>query len=103
MKIKRTWNGMSVREACVRNDWCTKMTNEYYAELLDSVENIDPTYENIWNLAEDIVDGSSLEKYGQTRLENVASVMFVIEQDVVHTFFELEETDYAPEEFQVEE
>ena len=93
MKVNRVWNGDRVRLACIANDWCTRMTNEEYIPMLDGIDGTEPTYENIRTVAEVIVDGSDLDRYGQTRMENIASVMFVLEADTVSTFFELEDEE----------
>lgn len=75
---------------CLRNDYYTCGTCEEYERMLSNVEHAAPTVSRMYIIAADIVDHSNLEKYGQTRAQNIASVMYEI-REAIHTIYEIDE------------
>lgn len=92
MKIEtiRKWNTSDIRSLCIRANYYTYGTNEDYENLFDFVRNNEPSLENVYHVAMDIVRHSNLDSHGQTETENIESVMFEVEK-VVNTFFRINE------------
>lgn len=92
MKIEtiRKWSASDIRTLCIRNDYYTYGTNEDYESLFDFIRNNEPSLENVYHVAMDIVRHSNLDSYGQTETENIESVMFGV-GNVVNTFFRINE------------
>ena len=88
INVKRVWNALSVQKMCIENGFYTCGDNEEYNDLFDFIAHNEPAPENIWIAAEDIVKHSDLDSYGQGRIENVETVMFLIEK-TVNTFYKL--------------
>lgn len=82
----RKWSVESVMETCQKNHLYTCGTNRQYRCMLDSVYFSDPTYENLYKIATDIVKHSE----DQT----VTNVMTILEKEAVTTTFDIvEETE----------
>lgn len=88
INIKRVWNAIAIQKMCIENDFYTLGDNEEYNNLFDHIAHNEPTPENIRIAAEDIVKHSDLDSYEQSRIENVETVMFLIEK-TVNTFYKL--------------
>ena len=86
-KITKTesWSFESVRQCCIKNGFYTSGTNEDYFTMLRNVEILNPTTENIYNIAKDICAHS----VGQ----NVENVMFCLAADAIHTFYDVEKIE----------
>lgn len=84
--VYRKWSVESVMEACQKNHLYTCGTNRQYRCMLDSVFFSDPTYENLYKIATDIVKHSE----DQT----VTNVMTILEKEAVTITFDIvEETE----------
>jgi len=79
----RKWNSMSVRNVCVNNDLYTCGCNEDYIRLLDEVNLMEPTKENIYRVATDIVKHSDEQ--------TVSNVMFLLANQAVTVSFAIAE------------
>lgn len=88
MKIRseRIWRDYDMRTTCVKHGYYTRGNNEEYRKMLDMVERTNPTPKNIYKVAQDILDHSDPEMVGE-----VTNIMFIIEKEVVNTFYEVEE------------
>ena len=59
-KEMRLLSAEDLRVLCIRKSWCTKISNEVYAEFLASVEDRIITTDMIVELAQSIIDYSGL-------------------------------------------
>lgn len=82
IKITRKWSLKSVREACIKNNLYTCGDCEEYDHMLNWVERLYPSTENMYFIANDIVEHSE----DQT----ISNVMFILEKDAINTFFEID-------------
>ncbi len=82
IKITRKWSLGSVRDACIKNNLYTCGDCEEYDHMLNWVERLYPSTENMYFIANDIVEHSE----DQT----ISNVMFVLEKDAINTFFEID-------------
>lgn len=82
IKTTRKWSLGSVREACIKNNLYTCGDCEEYDHMLNWVERLYPSTENMYFIANDIVEHSE----GQT----ISNVMFILEKDAINTFFEID-------------
>lgn len=82
---ERQWSWSDVRRSCIRNDLYTRGTNEDYTAMLDSIETLDPTPENIYRIAKDICDHS--------RNQTITNIMFILEREAVLTFYYIDGSD----------
>ncbi len=89
MRIRalRKWCSGSVRQRCIDNSFYTKGSNEAYTNMLANVTLWQPTYDNLYLIAKDIMEHSDQD--GLT----VESVMFSLERCCVLTFFSVDEED----------
>lgn len=81
--VIRKWNSESVRQACIKNDFYTCGDNRAYMKMLNMVDNTEPTTENIYKIAKDILNHS--------RENTIENIMFCIDKDAINTFYEVEE------------
>ncbi len=82
IKVKRMWSSESVRIACIRNDLYTCGDCKDYSQMLNSVDSMEPTVENLYLIAKDIKDHSDDQTIG--------NVMFILEKMAVTTIYEIE-------------
>ena len=82
IKITRKWSLGSVRDACIKNNLYTCGDCEEYDHMLNWVERLYPSTENMYFIANDIVEHSE----DQT----ISNVMFILEKDAIDTFFEID-------------
>ena len=82
IEVKRTWDSESVRIICVKHELYTKGNTKEYTTMLNRVEEIEPDTNGLYEIAKDIKEHSE----DQT----VSNIMFILEKDAVHTFFEIE-------------
>lgn len=75
------WSSSEIRNMCIENDWYTAGDIKVYSNMLEFVEQNEPTRLNIYKVAKDILDHSSDEDL------YVEAIMFVIADDVVKTFY----------------
>lgn len=89
MKIKteRTWNSMDVRDMCISHSLYTQGDARAYEKMLDKVRELNPTPKSLYIISSDILEHSNPELAG----DDVTSIMFLLEKEVVNTFYEIEE------------
>lgn len=85
IREEKKWWSSEIRNMCIANDWYTAGTVKEYSDMLEFVEEHEPTTENIYKVAADIYMHTSVNV--DKDLENM---MFVIANDVVKTFFEIQ-------------
>lgn len=94
MKIneRKTWNADRVRSMCIKNDYYTRGSNVEYRDMLETVDTMKPTTDNIYMIALDISKHSAMERYGYrwNDAEAIEGVMFNLVNDCVYTFYEIE-------------
>lgn len=77
------WSSSEIRNMCICNDWYTAGSIREYSDMLEYVEEHEPTKLNIYKVAQDILEHSDdPELY-------VEAIMFTISNDVVKTFYEV--------------
>ena len=86
LKSERKWDADSVRGMCIRENFYTKGTNEEYSEMLDYVDNNEPTEENLFWVAVDIKNHTADE-------QTITNIMYILEKDVVRTFYTIDGRD----------
>ena len=91
INVQKKWYAESVRGYCVRYGRYTCGNNNDYEKMLNFVKTHKPTTNNIYKVACNIADHSNLNSYGQTRTENIQSIMYDITKDCIHTFYEIQE------------
>lgn len=89
LKETKKWSANAIQSMCIANDYYTLGDNSSYSDMLQYVSETYPDMFNIYHVAWDIVQNSDLSAYGQSEEENIESVMFVIANDVVKTFYEI--------------
>ena len=82
---KRQWSAGDVRVSCIRNDLYTRGSNEEYDAMLTSVDELEPTTENIYRIAKDIQEHS----VNQT----ITNIMFILDRESVYTFYYIDGSD----------
>ena len=94
IKVTRIWRHEDVREFCIKHNYFNHGTCHDYEFLLRWIdEHDDPTPENICFVAQDIL----MHTYYGFDCESTESMMFLIEKEVVNTFFKLD-TEYEESE-----
>ena len=88
IKVIRKWSAENVRTTCIDNNLYTCGNNADYSEMLDFVDENEPTPENLFTVAADINEHSK-----ENTIENI---MFLLERFAVCAFFEITE-EPAPE------
>lgn len=82
MKYTETklWSMDSVRRACIKNDLFTLGDNEEYEQMLNQVESLYPSTENIQLIAE-MIDMNSEN-------QDVPNIMYILANEAVITTYE---------------
>ena len=83
--VERQWSANDVYTACVRNDLYTCGDNEDYEAMLNSIDALEPTPENIYQVAKDIYDHS--------KNQTITNIMFILEKVAVNTFYYIDGSD----------
>lgn len=81
----RRWSAVGVRIACVRNDLYACGDDEEYKAMLNSVDELDPTPENIYRVAKDI--------WKHSANQTITNIMFILERETVYTFYRIDGSD----------
>ncbi len=81
INVERRWSELSVRSMCIKYRLYTAGDCESYRRMLDNVEEMSPTPENMYMVAKDI--------YEHSDDQTITNVMFLLEKDAVDTFFEI--------------
>ena len=82
---KRQWCANDVYTVCVRNGLYTCGDNEEYDAMLNSIDELEPTPENIYQVAKDIYDHS--------KNQTITNIMFSLEKVAVNTFYYIDGSD----------
>ena len=85
IREEKKWWSSEIRNMCIENGWYTAGDIKAYSDMLEFVEEHEPTTDNIFRVAADILEHTSPDE--QQTIENI---MFVIANDVVKTFFEIQ-------------
>lgn len=92
IKLYRIWHAEDVRQFCMKNNYYTNGNNEEYTAMLNFVENNDPTPENIYEVARNILNHSSSLGYefyrDDSTSEDILHVMYYLEKEVVWEHFD---------------
>jgi len=78
IKTNRFWDMESVRELCIKNNLYTCGGCEEYDRMLNMVKSVEPSTENLYRIAKDIVEHSDCQ--------TISNVMFILEKAVTTTF-----------------
>lgn len=79
----RHMNRDSLRELCIKEEWCTKANNYQYKELLDMTESGNITTDIIVEMATVIMEHSGISIFGD-EFNNVCFKLF----QICYTFIE---------------
>lgn len=77
--IERMWDMSSVRRVCIEQNWYTCGDCEAYEKMLWTVEEMEPTTENIYRIAKDICEHS--------KNQTISNIMYSLRRDAVQTFY----------------
>ena len=83
INVNRRWSAESIRNTCIRHGLYTRGTCEEYDRVLDWVSRINPSLENMVEIAVDIVNHSEDR--------TIEDVMAILENEAVRTSFEISE------------
>ena len=91
----RLWDCDRMRNFCIRYGYYSSGDCEDYESMLEFVMKEEPTQENMFYVAYDIVTHTStlLEDTDFTLADHVAGLMFGIENEVVETVFHVQDFD----------
>ena len=71
------WSADSVRGCCIACDYYTLGDNRRYSEMLDFVNENEPSETNIYAVALDILQNSDVcDRYGCTEREAIKAILF---------------------------
>lgn len=83
--VVERWSSGDVRDMCIKHDWYRAGTVREYRAMLDIVDSTEPTTQNIYKIAKDILDHSDDEGL------YVEAIMFEISREVVRRFYTVTE------------
>lgn len=93
IETEKIWLASDVRHVCIKNNWYTRGTCEEYENMLNMVESYYPSDVRIFYVAEDIFEHSNQDYWirdgGLSKEEAIESIMFVLANDVVKTFYKI--------------
>lgn len=93
IETEKRWLASDVCDVCIKNDWYTHGTGEEYENMLNMVESYYPSDVRIFYVAEDIFEHSNQDYWirdgGLSKEEAIESIMFVLANDVVKTFYSI--------------
>ena len=91
---RNRWSARDVRNVCIRERYYTRGNNEAYSNMLNFVNENEPTKENILKVAADIMDHSDLTRYmtDYSHNEILANIMYNLKEKVI-TSYELIDAD----------
>lgn len=79
IKEEKTWDSGDLRQMCMRHNLFTRGVNADYYEALHFVDDNEPTIDNIYMLADFILNNSSDNE--------LTNIMFLISNEVVKTYY----------------
>lgn len=82
----RKWDAEGIRSMCVSHHFYMRGTVAQYTDMLNYVKENDPTPENIYNVANDILNYTDPNED-----QTVTNIMYIIENEVVRTSYEIKE------------
>ncbi len=82
IKETRIWDSDTVKYCCIRNEMYTCGSNKDYERMLDMVNQMIPTVDNLYVIAKDIAEHSD----NQT----ITTAMFLLMREAIVTTFEIE-------------
>ena len=85
IRVDRMWDSSDIRTMCIHHNYYTCGSNEEYLPMLNKVDEMSPTPENIYEIAKDICEHSDIE------YANVEGIMFDIEREAVRVFYTIED------------
>ena len=93
IEVDKEWLVSDVRHVCIKNNWYTHGTCQQYENMLNMVEGYYPSDVRIFCVAEDIFEHSNQDYWVRdgrlTKEEAIESIMFVLANDVVKTFYKI--------------
>lgn len=87
IRTKRMWNSTDVRQMCIDHQLYTAGDTRAYSKMLEKVTELNPTPKSLYTIAKDILEHSNPDLAG----DDVTAIMFLLENEVVKTFYEIEE------------
>lgn len=88
-ELRRT-NFDLMRELCIKENWCTHMSNDMYSYMLSRCENVDNlTTDKLYELAQVIFDHSNHDD-DYSYEEQIRNIMYLIVVRATYPVFSLE-------------
>ena len=81
----RRWSMEDIVQMCIENNFYTQGDALAYSRMLQRVEVMEPTPEEIYKTAVDILDHTD-----ENEDQSIANIMYIIENEVVRTAYEIE-------------
>lgn len=86
------WTASNIRTMCIEHDFYTCGTNSNYCDLLSFIDETEPTFNNVYAAAFDIVMHSDTMTLGCTMLGSIELVIEYIYSEAVRTVIRLDRT-----------
>lgn len=80
--VEVVWSWHNIQRLCIKNDWYTRGDTRAYAEMLDFVDQNEPTTINIYKVAQDILEHSE-----ESECLYIEAIMYEITNEVVETLY----------------
>lgn len=87
LREEKMWYSEDVRTMCVNHHFYTHGDIRAYERMLNSIEDADPTIENIFTVAADIVNHTEPEYDEGSHKWNIEHVMFLLNKEVIITTY----------------
>jgi hypothetical protein len=81
IRTTRTWDADDVRQTCIRFGLYTRGDSAHYKAILEEVDTMQPTPENLYTVAVDICDHSEEQ--------TVTNIMMLLEKYAVTTLYHI--------------
>lgn len=96
----KTWNAEAVRQTCIANKYYEYGDNDAYEKMLARVDRTRPSIDNLYKIALNIYNHSKASRVddGNSKLDKVANIMYVLQKSAVSTTYELMEEIVSDED-----
>ena len=85
IKVIRRWSMKDIVQMCIENNFYTYGDTRAYMKMLNHVDNKEPTPEEIYIVAVDILDHTDPNED-----QTITNIMYTIEKEAVQTTYEIE-------------
>lgn len=85
IKVIRRWDMEGIMHMCINHNFYTRGDTRAYTKMLNYVKQKEPTPEEIYIVAVDILDHTD-----ENEDQSITNIMYIIENEVVRTAYEIE-------------